>query len=114
MKSLLTGTMQTVMAGLLASWAMAADRPKPPAPVWVAQARLQVDGEPGDGESQPAYVGFLVMANAGKATTLDETASTSSSVRITVTPAQARVIADALTAWLDNPTNATTIALVVR
>ena len=97
-----------VFLALLGSQALPSDRTSVAraAGSWVAQVRLEVQGLTApDGDP---HVAFLISESMGKAgVPASQSGGSHASVRITMTPAEARELADALNAWADTPSDAT-------
>jgi hypothetical protein len=92
----------SLLVALLASEALPAGRT---AGTWIAQVRLDVLGTE---DGPDPYVRIVLSPSVGKAgVPMSQSAGMHGGTSLTMTPAEARAMGEALIAWADNPTETT-------
>ncbi len=77
---------------------------------WIASVRLQVEAT--DANAGDPHVRLILSEAVGKAgVPMSETGGANASVSLTMSPAKAREMADALNAWADDPQEGTIFVL---
>lgn len=80
-----------------------------PSAGWIGTVRLDVQGEPGD---SPYAAVILSQASGASGLPPQSTGGSYSTVRLTLTPDEARRLADALADWAANPVEASIFSIV--